>query len=298
MIASKIMLPATCECEPTLTDSQVLTFCQDGYLMLEGVVPDEINQQTLDLANQDAQLEPAEFLQLPWFFENVICNPVAMGAIRSLLGRDFHLPIQLANHRKEGMEEVPGKWHVDGNYRFTHELQHLQVFYYPQDTPPELGPTEIVPGSHFWRNQTRAMWHLNHILGAKKTSAPAGSIFLTVHQIWHRAGMLRKNGVRNLFKYPYWRTTAPQRDWVIEPDFDFATADYQGGPHKGQPFADKYCEQFRNARDAAEMFYWLCGGHDRFNVLGGNAWPMPSKRLGTPYGYPGPAASASQLSRS
>ena len=38
---------ATYECPPTLTDTQVLEFCKKGFLMLEGVVPDEINQRTL-----------------------------------------------------------------------------------------------------------------------------------------------------------------------------------------------------------------------------------------------------------
>ena len=35
----------TYDCEPTLTDSQVLEFCKTGYLMFEGVVPDEINRR-------------------------------------------------------------------------------------------------------------------------------------------------------------------------------------------------------------------------------------------------------------
>ena len=32
-------------CEPSLTDTQVLEFCKQGYLLLPGVVPDEINQR-------------------------------------------------------------------------------------------------------------------------------------------------------------------------------------------------------------------------------------------------------------
>ena len=31
-------------------------------------------------------------------------------------------------------------------------------------------------------------------------------------------------GVRNLLKYQYWRTVEPERDWIIEPDFDFHTS--------------------------------------------------------------------------
>ena len=33
----------TRRCEPTLTDTQVLKFCRNGFLLLEGVVPDETN---------------------------------------------------------------------------------------------------------------------------------------------------------------------------------------------------------------------------------------------------------------
>ena len=287
------MSGTTHDCEPTLTDSQVLAFCQNGYMMLEAVVPDEINQRTLAYADQDPSLQPSELLSQPWFVEHVIRNPVATGAIRSLLGRDFQIPVKMANHRKAEIDDIPGKWHVDGNYKFNHELPYLQVFYYPQDTPPQMGPTEVVPGSHFWRNQTRAMWHLNHILGAMKTSAPAGTIFLTVYQIWHRAGMLRRDGVRNLLKYFYWRTAPPQRDWIVEPQFDFATADYDGyQTTNGKTLRTKNGEQFRACRDVAEMFYWLCGHHDRFQVLGGQSWPLTDDRTGRPYGFPGPASAA------
>ncbi|MAE64663.1 MAG: hypothetical protein CMJ18_10390 [Phycisphaeraceae bacterium] len=284
--------PDTYDCAPTLTDAQMLDFCMDGYMMLERVVPDEINRQAIAYTDRNPSGEPVSLLDESWFFDQVICNPVAAGAIRSLLGRDFHLPVLLSNHRREGFDDVPEKWHVDGNYRFNHELSYLQVFYYPQDTPPEMGPTEIVPGSHFWRNQTRAMWHMNRILGSKKTAAPAGTIFITVYQIWHRAGMLRRPGVRNLLKYFYWRTTPPKRDWVTDPEFDFANVDYEGCPADGRPFAGKYAEQFRAARDAAEMFYWLCGSHDRFQVAGGQSWPLPADRNGEPYGFPGPPPAA------
>ncbi len=38
----------TFDCVPTLTDSQVLQFCREGYLLLRGIVPDEINRRTCD----------------------------------------------------------------------------------------------------------------------------------------------------------------------------------------------------------------------------------------------------------
>ena len=41
----------TFDCQPTLTDSQVLQYCRDGFLQLKGVVPEEINQRTFDYLN-------------------------------------------------------------------------------------------------------------------------------------------------------------------------------------------------------------------------------------------------------
>ena len=278
------MALGTYDCDPTLTDSQVLDFCCNGFLMLEGVVPDEVNRRTNQyLERGAADLEPTGILEQDWFIEHVICNLRAAGVVRSLLGAGFHLPVLMSNHHREGPQPAVGAWHVDGNYRFSHELNFLQVFYYPQDTPVELGPTEVLPGSHFLRGQQRYLAHLNNIKGGQKTAAPAGSIFITVYHIWHRTSPLSCAGVRDMLKYVYWRTSPPRRDWIIEPGFDFASADYE----RESPSRRK-TEQFRTCRDVAEMFYWLCGMHDRSQVLGGQSWPMPAKRNGAPYGFPGP----------
>ena len=48
----------TFDCEPTLTDSQVLDFCRDGYLILPGVVDEETNQRTLAYLNGDLTPNP------------------------------------------------------------------------------------------------------------------------------------------------------------------------------------------------------------------------------------------------
>jgi hypothetical protein len=84
-----------------------------------------------------------------------------------------------------------------------------------------------------------------------------------------------------MLKYNYWRHAAPERDWITEPDFDFATADYElHGP--------TFREQFWDCYDAARMFYWLCGKADEFNLMGGQGWPMPGHRLDKPFGFPSP----------
>ena len=40
------------DCEPTLTDQQVIEFCQKGFIILEGVVSDEVNRRVSDFLDE------------------------------------------------------------------------------------------------------------------------------------------------------------------------------------------------------------------------------------------------------
>ncbi len=269
----------TFDCPPTLTDTQVLEFCKNGFLMLEGIVPDEINQRTNDYLEVHPGMEPTGILQEDWFMDNVICHPQAAGAMRCLLGKDFTLPILMSNHRVR--TPLPAQsWHRDGGSQHSPEVKYLQVFYYPQACTVEMGPTALLPGSHHLFSLSTYMGHYGGIRGTYYAAAPAGSIFITQYSIWHRRSASTVASLRNLLKYNYFRTTPPQRDWVIEPDFDFATADYElhGAP--------TFRQQFQDCNDAARMFLWMCGKSDRFNVVGGQSWPIPAQRLDKPFGVP------------
>jgi hypothetical protein len=282
------MLPSSHNCAPTLNDQQVLDFCRDGYLVLKGVVREEINQRTVDFLERCNGPQPDQILAEEWFAEAVLKNPQAAGAVRSLLGANFRLPGMMANHRVTC--PLPAQaWHRDGGSIYTRRLDYLQVFYYPTDTPDEMGPTEVVPGSHFARNKSNYMRHYNCIRHAIRTAAPAGSIFLTVYSIWHRRGQSTGSGVRNLLKYNYWRTAPPRRDWLADPSFDFSWINLSGGR---PPF-----EQFMDGIAAAELFTWLCGLEEEYHFQGGQCWPVnalhraPHTQEGLPVAlWPQPAA--------
>ena len=150
----------TFDCEPTLTDSQVLQFCRDGYLQLQGVVPDEINQRTYDYLNGDLPInpsfvpdgmthsdlerirethEPSSILLEDWYINHVLLNRKLAGVLRSLLGKNVGLPVLASNHRVECPMPVQ-EWHHDADHIFGPEINFLEVFYFPQDTPLEMGP--------------------------------------------------------------------------------------------------------------------------------------------------------------
>jgi len=269
----------THNCPPTLTDRQVLEFCKNGFLMLEGVVSDEINKRTLEYLEGNTSGEPIEILHEDWFMSNVIQNSQAAGAVRSLLGKNFGLPTLMSNHRVRTPAPAQG-WHRDGGWKHGVELNYLQVFYYPQACTFEMGPTALLPGSHFLFSQSVYMGHYGSIRGTYYAVAPAGSIFITVYSIWHRRSASSVPGLRNLLKYNYWRLSPPERDWIVEPDFDFANADY--AIHDAPTFR----EQFVDCTDAAHMFMWLCGQGDHFSTLGGQAWPLRARHDPMPYGVP------------
>ena len=280
---------------PTLTDTEVLEFCRRGYLILEGVVAPETNERVNEFirahpygSGGGGGFEDDKLLAEDWFVAEVILNPQAAGAVRSLLGASAALPTWMFNHRSTRPQPAQ-QWHRDGCSRYGHAVNHLQVFYYPQDTPLELGPTEVLPGSHFLFNLGPFMGHYGGIKGTASTAASAGTIFITAYPIWHRRGASTAEGVRNMLKYLYWRMVPPQRDWIVEPDFslddlnDLESALYGGKVHPAK-------DQFHHWHDVAQMFYWLAGKKDDFpNFLGTDRWPMghpPRRQPGDFHTFP------------
>ena len=275
----------TFDCAPTLTDTQVLEFCRNGYLHLQGVVPDEINQRSCDylngklpanpsfipegLAQADLErirnsYEPSTIMFEDWYIEHVLLNPQLAGALRSLLGKNVGLPVLVSNHSVECPAPSQG-WHHDADHVFGPEINFLEVFYFPQDTPLEMGPTELVPGSHI-----RPTIRDANDPGVSAVG-PAGSIGIHSQSILHRRGESTGTGTRHMLKYSYWRTVRPERNWIVEPDFDLRTVNYGG---------------LGTARDIAHMFHWLCGKGDEYRVIGGQGWPWKTEnQIGPSYGF-------------
>ena len=276
----------TFDCEPTLNDSQVLEFCREGHLLLKGVVPDEINERTCDwlegkipatplfmpegMTEEDlnrirATHEPSTIFLEDWFIEHVLLNVELVGIMRSLLGRHVGLPVLTSHHAVDCPQPAQG-WHQDADRIFGPELNFIEVFYFPQDTPLELGPTEFVPQTHIRRATGR-----DEEEGGLFAAGPAGTIGIHHQSILHRRGKSTATGLRHMLKYNYWRTTPPRKDWIAEANFDPATA-YYGGHEV--------------ARYVAHMYYWLCGKGDEYRIIGGQGWPWRTQnQIGPSYGY-------------
>ena len=151
-----VVVGETWDCPPTLDDRQVMDFCRRGYVMLEGVVPEEVNRRTVEFLDEHDSPEPSEILEEDWFDEGVIRNPEAAGAVRSLLGRDFVLPALMANHRVECPAPALN-WHQDGTGNWGLSISPVVTIWTGLDaTSVANGCLQIVPGSH------KSMINSNH----------------------------------------------------------------------------------------------------------------------------------------
>ena len=247
------------DCEPTLTDREVMDFCRNGYLVLPAVVDDEVNRRTVEFMAEPEHaraMEPVDILEQDWFDQGVIKNPAAAGAVRSLLGRDFLLPNMISSHRTVG-PTPPQNWHPDAGSIITHRLDYLQVFYYPSGATKEMGPTEIVPGTHLSPARSAMLGRIKSLKHSRLTVAPPGTIFLTIYSVLHRRSNSTYPGIRDNLKYNYWRTTEPRRDWVVEPDVNLSWLSNMNSPLFGP--------------EQGKMFAWLCG--EDWEFAGGQSWP-------------------------
>ena len=273
------------DCDPSLTDSQVLEFCREGYILLPGVVDDDVNEKACawlegkipaspsfvpegmteqDLQRMRGTQEPSSIFLEQWFIDGVLLQPQLAGIMRSLLGPKVGLPILASHHATQCPQGAQG-WHHDADHVFGPELNFVEVFYFPQDTPVELGPTEIAPRTHLGPTQR------DIAEGGVFAEGPAGTLGIHHQSIMHRRGLSTATGLRHMLKYNYWRAAAPQRDWLAEDDFDLQMADYGG---------------HNQARYVAHMLYWLMGMGDDYQILGGQAWPWRSpNQIGRSYGY-------------
>jgi hypothetical protein len=144
-----------------------------------------------------------------------------------------------------------------------------------------MGPCEVVPRTQYIPTSQQP-----DVRGVS-TASPAGTVMITNYAILHRRSpSLASNWVgppmtRYMLKWCYWRLAAPQRDWIVEEDFNYATADYGG----------HFDYRAAGARDVAkfvaEAFYWLCG-MPMPKLVGGQAWPVCGPARWNPVDKTGP----------
>jgi hypothetical protein len=197
-----------------LDDAAMRRFIMDGYLVLKpdlpAAFPERICQQLEQVVaggNPRNNLLPRvpELMQL---FD----HPMVDGALRSLLGPDYYLHLHRHVH-----DNPPGSkgqsLHKDSLYnsRFAadekrrhHRTRWLMLFYYPQDTPLELGPTAILPRSQYLNTERPQ--------GVEELAlcSEAGTVTIVHYDLLHRGMANTSDRMRYMVKFLFTRMTEPQ----------------------------------------------------------------------------------------
>ncbi|MBT3268652.1 hypothetical protein HN371_15965 [Candidatus Poribacteria bacterium] len=191
-----------------LTDDEMSRFIRDGFVTvmstLDRAFHDDVWSETDRAFTEDGN--PGNNL-IPRFphIQRVLDDAPVQGALISLLGPDYYA--QPHRHPHANPPGSPGQqMHQDGGRRWSHRTRRLLVFYYPQDTPEEIGPTGVVPGSHFYSTQDGAA-----LEAELPVVGQAGAVTLANYDLWHRAMPNLGNRTRYMLKFLYARMSEPSQ---------------------------------------------------------------------------------------
>lgn len=210
-----------------LDDSQMRDFIVNGYLIVETDLPRNYHDEIYETTNTVFEKEgnPGNNL-LPRIPEirHVLDDPTVRGALTSLLGADYYMQ----PHRHPHINQPRSKGqnlHQDGGKRWSHRTRRLLVFYYPQDTPEELGPTGILPGSHYFCTCEAAKSRDELPL-----SGDAGTVTVANYDLWHRAMPNRTDKPRYMMKFLSARMSEPD-----SPSWNCNQSNWMNGKPNGNP---------------------------------------------------------------
>ncbi|MFF3332830.1 phytanoyl-CoA dioxygenase family protein [Streptomyces sp. NPDC002888] len=196
-----------------LSSVQVARFVAQGYLCLDGIVPQETNQRAIEaLASGMPAVPygtpPAQAFPPGTFVHDLLSLPAVAGALESLVGPeptvDHH-----AVHVREPHEGRAQLLHGDAIIDVRPDAFDVQLMYYPHEVTPDMGGTLSVPGSHLRRINETDIGRVQNLRGQTRLVCPAGTVVLVHHGIWH-GGRRNDTGRRRYMYKIRFNPTVPQ----------------------------------------------------------------------------------------
>ena len=211
-----------------LGSRQVAEFVARGFLRLEAVVPDALNQRFCADAEQRAIPEvPAGTPLLAAYPADstlgaIVRLPLVRGAIESLAGPGclldhhfLHIAHKRSSFEKRGLRQSSQPTHQDSTIDPSREHFDVQLLYFPQEVTRDMGGTRIIPGSHLRVVSEAAVGRYQNILGQEPVVCPAGTLLVAHHGLWHGGGINRSERIRYMFKLRLNPTVKQCRLWDV-----------------------------------------------------------------------------------
>ncbi|MDX6291609.1 MAG: hypothetical protein QOH50_684 [Kribbellaceae bacterium] len=211
-----------------ITSVQMAHFVANGSLRMDAVVPDEMNQQAIEVLKAGIPAVPygtplSETFEDGSFVDRLVKLPEIAGAIHSLVGPeptvDHH-----AVHIRKAHEGEAQDLHGDAIIDVRPDAFDMQLMYYPQEVTLEMGGTLSVPGSHLRRTNETDTGRYQNLRGQTRLTCPAGTVVFLHHGIWHGGRRNDSDIDRYMFKIRFNPTVRQVRLWNTEDLYDDAVA--------------------------------------------------------------------------
>ena len=216
-----------------LTDNQMRQFISDGYLVLKADFPKEFHEQMQSKIGEfmDKEGNPGNnFLPRLPETQEVFDHPTIRGALSSVLGENYIMhPHRHCHYSKPG--RTVQRWHKDSYWGFQKIRNHHQwwamIFYYPQDTDMEMGPSGILPGTQYYAKRAdESLEREVHMEG------DAGTFALIHYDLWHRGTDNVSQRNRSMMKFQFVRMDAPTGPSWNHQDPDWISPNGDGPPNQ------------------------------------------------------------------
>ena len=231
-------------------DNAMRDFIVNGYHVINVDQPaafhDGIYEKTKAIFDEDGNPGNNLLPRVPEI-QQVYDEPAVRGALTSLLGPDYVMHAHRHPHVNPPNSRG-GSWHKDSYWGYTkvrdHHPRWIMAMYYPQDTPVEIGPTGVIPGSHYFESREEIVGGNGSVPDGFPASGKAGTITIIHFDLWHRAFPNATDKVRYMMKFQFTRMSEPDRPcWNCQQD-DIDLGDLSDDPRSAM---------WRN------MWHWLAG---------------------------------------
>ena len=208
-----------------LTDAQMREFIVNGHLTVQTDLPrsfhETIYRKTQEYTEKEGNLGNNILPRVPEL-QAVFEDPAVRGAFTSILGENYAMHSHRHPHRNNPHSDGQG-FHKDSYWGYQkvrhHRPQWAMAFYYPQDSPVEIGPSAVLPGTQYYSTR---ITEENH--GELALSGAAGTVTIIHFDLWHRAMANLTHKTRYMMKFQFVRMDAPQApEWnVTDPHWKLA----------------------------------------------------------------------------
>jgi len=215
-----------------LNSAEMATFVARGFLRLDAVVPEAINDAFLNeltaVAGESATPRMQRLMQdgvvpqvapgtaLPDAYPegsalaNMLAVPEVAGAVESLVGSNCVVDHHFLH------TTTPG-----GTAQHTHQDSTIdprtafdvQLFYFPHNVDASMGGTRFVPGTHLRIVSEMGIARYQNLRGQQRIVCPAGTVVFFHHGLWHGAGANRSDATRYVCKIRLCPSEAQRRRW-------------------------------------------------------------------------------------